>query len=320
MFIDQISFWNPVDIVIPSKSALLHSISPGVDNLDNFNLTSWMVDADAQCFEPNGAPSPSRFAADDLSSLSFPLSTVALSHLRSLAHQEGFKLSARDLLSSPCIRLYCYRGEHGRGDQNSTKTGYTFRISLRLDPTGNYHVIPSEHLENNRPFNNSQPPDVPESIKSAGRAMAHVGIERKSILAVLYRMVRPSPTPQQLPTVIGTDQLEVAGSETEELIAHVASQRRSCEIFEIPIGERGPCSQSCLLNMRIFNGSVTFSFLTGLWSGTHWAGQLFQLCSSVNPTRWSQEDCCLPISRPTQFLIGFSGPPNIDSLVFCGQL
>jgi hypothetical protein len=69
--------------------------------------------------------------------------------------------------------------------------------------------------------------------------MAHVGIGRKSILAGLCRMVGHVPTLQQLSPVIGIDQLEVAGSKTEELITHVASQGGSYKIFEIPTDERG---------------------------------------------------------------------------------
>jgi hypothetical protein len=130
MFIDPISVQNPVGSVIPSKSALLPLVSHCMDNLDNFKLASWMPDADAQGFEPNGAPSLPRFAADYLHSLRFPHSAGALAHLRSLAHQEGFELSACDSLHSRCIRLYCHRGETGKGDQKSTKTGCAFRLNL----------------------------------------------------------------------------------------------------------------------------------------------------------------------------------------------
>jgi hypothetical protein len=187
---------------------VLSSISLGTDTLDNFNLTSWTVDANAQRLAPNGAPSLPRFAADYVSSLSFPHSTVTLSPLGSFAHQEGFELSARDSLSSPCIYLYSHREEHERGDQKSTKTNYAFRLNLRRDPTGNYHLMPSEPLEHSHPFNVPQPSGFPKSIKSAVRRMAHAEIEPQSMLAALYHMVWQVPTQQEPASVIGTDQLE----------------------------------------------------------------------------------------------------------------
>jgi hypothetical protein len=76
------------------------------------------------------------------------------------------------------------------------RTDCAFRLNLRRDPTGNYQIMPSEHLEYNYALNEPQPPDLPESIKSGVRAMTPVGVERRSILAAFFQMVVHVPIPQ----------------------------------------------------------------------------------------------------------------------------
>jgi hypothetical protein len=136
----------------------------------------------------------------------------------------------------------------------------------------------------------------------------------------LYQMVGHIPTPQQLSSVIGTDQLEVPGSETEELIAHVASQGGLCEIFEVPTGERTAVLTIIPLeyeNLQRY-GDVVFLDGTMVRNALEWT--TFQFRSSMNPIRLSQEGCCLQPSRPSQFLIRFSGPSSTESPIFCRRL
>jgi hypothetical protein len=62
------------------------------------------------------------FTDDHLSLLTFADGRAGVSHLKALALQNGFQLSARDSETGDRICLYCHRASRGGGHRNTTKT------------------------------------------------------------------------------------------------------------------------------------------------------------------------------------------------------
>jgi hypothetical protein len=74
---------------------------------------------------------PVGFTGADLSTLQIKQGTRAVTHLQALALQSGFKLSARDPISSKVPRLDGRRSECSKGHNNTTKTNCPFHLKLR---------------------------------------------------------------------------------------------------------------------------------------------------------------------------------------------
>jgi hypothetical protein len=179
------------------------------------------------------------FTKDYLETVRFSESSAAISHLRSLALQNGFKLSARDAVRADCLRLYCHRAEHGKGKKDTMKTGCKFHLTLRREPgTGAFHVMPSSALEHNHVLLEPAAPELSDAIKTAATAMRHVGLERRQIIATIEQMLGHLPTPDQLATILENDNIQPLGTETERLGALMTQLHGSSYIFEVASGER----------------------------------------------------------------------------------
>jgi hypothetical protein len=183
---------------------------------------------------------PAAFTPAYLSTLRFPQAVAAQSHLQSLAIQNGFKVSSRDALTADYIRFYCHRGKHSKGEHQSTKTDCPFQLNLRRETAirGPYHVMPSSVLEHNHDLLPAGAPPLSEAIRSTAKAMLEIGIERRAVIATVYQLIGHPPTPEQLASIMDTDQMTHLVSETEALIHYMTENGGDWFAFEIPTGER----------------------------------------------------------------------------------
>jgi hypothetical protein len=68
--------------------------------------------------------------------------------------------------------------------------------------------------------------------------MLDVGIERRGILTTVYHMIGHVPTPEQIASIVGAEQILGLVVETDDLIVHVTENGGDCFPFELSTGER----------------------------------------------------------------------------------
>ena len=84
----------------------------------------------------------SKFNDGFLNELKFCSSEDAFNYLHSPAASEGFKLTRKDVLSSPCIRCFCSKANISKG-QKTLKTGCEFHFSIirKTDQEGRINFV-----------------------------------------------------------------------------------------------------------------------------------------------------------------------------------
>jgi hypothetical protein len=183
-------------------------------------------------FEPT-AEQPSGFTPNYLSGLRFKDGQRAVTYLKSLALQHGFKLSARDAMTSDAIRLYCHRSERSKGHKKTTKTDCPFHIMVRWRPSEkHFRVTESSVLTHNHDLLPPTISTLPKNIEESAKAMLHIGIGRRQVIADIHHMIGSYPTGEQLATLMKDDHVKPMATETERLVAEVVNQGGECHVYQ----------------------------------------------------------------------------------------
>jgi hypothetical protein len=177
---------------------------------------------------------PAGFTPDYLSGLQFKNGMRAVTHLKSLALQHGFKLSARDAITSDVIRLYCHRSERSKRHKQTTKTNCPFHIMVRWRASEkHFHVTESSILVHNHDLLPPAIPMLPKNIEESAKAMLQIGIGRCEVITYIRHMMGYCPTREQLATLMKDDGVEPLATETEKLVAEVVSQGGESHVYLI---------------------------------------------------------------------------------------
>jgi hypothetical protein len=175
-----------------------------------------------------------------LSTLRFPQAVAPRSHFQRLAIQNGFTVSSRDAVTADYIGFYCHRGKHGKGEHQSTTTDCPFQLNLCRETAISraHRVMPSSVLEHHHDLLPAGAPPLSEAIRSTAKAMLEVDLERRTVIATVYQLIGHPPTPEQLSSIIGTDQMFPLVSETDALIRDMVENGGDLFVFEVSTGER----------------------------------------------------------------------------------
>jgi hypothetical protein len=106
----------------------------------------------------------------------FPDTDVAMAYFKAMADRTGFRLSLEDKRSVDHVGMYCWMGNHCKGQKKSKKIGCPFHVTQIKSEGSMCHIAKAKNLEHNRDLRIRQEPTLTEEMHDVVSRMKSVGI------------------------------------------------------------------------------------------------------------------------------------------------
>ena len=171
-----------------------------------------------------------------LGTLKFNSSQDAYNYLNSLAASEGFKLTRKDTLSSPCIRCFCFKANISKG-QKTLKTGCQFHFSIikKNEEDGNIQFVigSKKNLLHNHELVVPRSKSVNEDTQEIVKKMKKIGIKNYQICEFIQIEKGILITPADIESISANMEPEKTSFQTAELSHYMNSISGNFEIYSI---------------------------------------------------------------------------------------
>jgi hypothetical protein len=105
-----------------------------------------------------------------------PDTDVAIAYLKAMADRTGFRLSLQDKKYADRARMYCWMGNHCKGQKKSKETGCPFYVTLIKSEGSLCHIAKARNHEHNHDLRILREPTLTEEMQDVLRRMKGVGI------------------------------------------------------------------------------------------------------------------------------------------------